>query len=277
MRCVAPIHGAWAGVASRRAHLRLPSPRARSTPSWPRRQPGGRRATRSFARADPDRHGGGGVRAAGSRRRRSGVGRADPRDRGEHQRSRRSSTARGANLIYARRRPGAAGREAARVPAQRRRDQPADRSSRSSGTEARPPRLPHDPPRLPQRGADRRAPPPAGCGNYRRGVRDSPPTCTINARMELLDGRSESTVVDVDRANSIENRLNKAARVPRGDRTRREGWAQFLDGQRRARVAADGDRRRVARRRPGRDHRRASTRCTAPPCCTAGRTPSTAG
>ena len=47
--------------------------------------------------------------------------------------------------------------------------------------------------------------------------------------MEILDGRGESTVVDVDRANSIENRLIKAlqhlaATYPG------EGWAQFLDG-----------------------------------------------
>jgi hypothetical protein len=47
--------------------------------------------------------------------------------------------------------------------------------------------------------------------------------------MEILDGKGESTVVAVDRANSIENRLTKllqhlAATYPG------EGWAQFLDG-----------------------------------------------
>ena len=71
------------------------------------------------------------------------------------------------------------------------------------------------------------APPPAGCGNT---VEASPtfPTCTIDGRMELIDGRNESTVLDVDRANSIENRLNKVlaylvATYPS------EGWAPFLD------------------------------------------------
>jgi hypothetical protein len=69
--------------------------------------------------------------------------------------------------------------------------------------------------------------PPDGCGT---GVEPppSPPNCAINARMEILDGRGESPVVAVDRANSIENRLLKAlqhlaATYPG------EGWAQFLD------------------------------------------------
>ena len=70
--------------------------------------------------------------------------------------------------------------------------------------------------------------PPDGCGTS-VDPPDSPPNCAINARMEILDGRGESTVVNVDRANSIENRLTKvlqhlAATYPG------EGWSQFLDG-----------------------------------------------
>jgi hypothetical protein len=70
--------------------------------------------------------------------------------------------------------------------------------------------------------------PPAGCGT---GVEasEAPVDCAINARMEMIDGLGESTVVDVDRPNSIENRLNKvlaylATTYPA------EGWAQFVDG-----------------------------------------------
>ncbi len=69
--------------------------------------------------------------------------------------------------------------------------------------------------------------PPVGCGN---GVDAStaPPDCAINARMEMLDGRGESTVVNVDRANSIENRLNKV--LQHLDATYPgEDWSQFLD------------------------------------------------
>jgi hypothetical protein len=70
-------------------------------------------------------------------------------------------------------------------------------------------------------------PPPAGCGN---GVEAStaPHNCAIDARMEILNGTEKSTVVNVNRAHSIENRLNKmlvylAAQFPA------EGWAQFID------------------------------------------------
>src|SRR4051794_13790248 len=37
----------------------------------------------------------------------------------------------------------------------------------------------------------------------------SSPNCARDARLEILDGRGESPVVNVDRPNSIENRLNK--------------------------------------------------------------------
>src|SRR3954465_7160951 len=69
--------------------------------------------------------------------------------------------------------------------------------------------------------------PPDGCGTS-VDPPPSPPNCAIDARMEILDGRAESTVVAVDRANSIENRLTKAlqslaATFPA------EGWAKFVD------------------------------------------------
>jgi hypothetical protein len=69
--------------------------------------------------------------------------------------------------------------------------------------------------------------PPVGCGN---GVEAStaPPNCAIDVRMEILNGQEKSTTVNVDRAGSIENRLNKllvylAARFPD------EGWEGFID------------------------------------------------
>jgi hypothetical protein len=69
--------------------------------------------------------------------------------------------------------------------------------------------------------------PPAGCGNSVEPPA-SPPNCAIDARMEMLDGNGESSVVSVSRANSIENRLAKvldylAATYPA------EGWGQFID------------------------------------------------
>jgi hypothetical protein len=70
-------------------------------------------------------------------------------------------------------------------------------------------------------------PPPVGCGN---GVEAStaPPNCAIDVRMEILNGIEKSTTVNVNRAGSIENRLNKllvhlAATYPG------EGWSQFID------------------------------------------------
>jgi hypothetical protein len=71
------------------------------------------------------------------------------------------------------------------------------------------------------------AAPPAGCGNDPDPA-SAPSKCAFNARMELFDGRGESTVVAVDRANSIENRLTKvlqhlAAQYPG------ENWSDFLD------------------------------------------------
>src|SRR4051795_9756525 len=67
---------------------------------------------------------------------------------------------------------------------------------------------------------------PPGCGT----AEEVPPTntCARDARQEILDGRNESPVVNVDRANSIENRLNKLL-VHLKDPYPGEGWAQFLD------------------------------------------------
>jgi hypothetical protein len=68
---------------------------------------------------------------------------------------------------------------------------------------------------------------PPGCGNGAEPA-DAPPNCAIDIRMEILDGGGESTIVDVNRANSIENRLNKllvylVATHPA------DGWAKYLD------------------------------------------------
>src|SRR4051794_9848430 len=69
--------------------------------------------------------------------------------------------------------------------------------------------------------------PPDGCGTS-IDPPESPPNCALNARMEILDGKGESPVVNVDPANSIENRLTKAL-VHLRTAYAGEGWAQFLD------------------------------------------------
>src|SRR3954454_19489315 len=70
--------------------------------------------------------------------------------------------------------------------------------------------------------------PPAGCGNN-VDPPASPPNCAFNARMEIFDGKGESTVVAVDRANSIENRLTKLLQHLAATSPPPEGWSQFLD------------------------------------------------
>ena len=67
-----------------------------------------------------------------------------------------------------------------------------------------------------------------GCGTDEIAS-PSAPTCARDARSEILDGFDSSTVVNVNRANSIENRLNKllvhlAATDPEGN------WEKFIDG-----------------------------------------------
>jgi Thrombospondin type 3 repeat len=66
---------------------------------------------------------------------------------------------------------------------------------------------------------------PPGCGNAEL----QPPnnTCARQARLEILDGGDESSVVNVDRPNSIENRLNKLL-VYLKDTYPEDGWAQFV-------------------------------------------------
>jgi hypothetical protein len=69
----------------------------------------------------------------------------------------------------------------------------------------------------------------AACGNEVDPLPPpAPANCAINARTEMLDGSTVSPVINVDRANSIENRLIKAlqhlvATFPA------EGWSRFLD------------------------------------------------
>ena len=71
----------------------------------------------------------------------------------------------------------------------------------------------------------------SGCGNGELAS-SAPTNCAIDARTEILSGSvlgGASTVVNVDRANSIENRLTKvlqylALTYPA------EGWSKFLDG-----------------------------------------------
>ena len=68
------------------------------------------------------------------------------------------------------------------------------------------------------------------CGNEELPLPTSPPNCAINARMEIHDGRGESTVVNVDRPNSIENRLNKVlAELATNPAYAGEGWEQFRE------------------------------------------------
>src|SRR3954454_24366306 len=67
---------------------------------------------------------------------------------------------------------------------------------------------------------------PPGCGPAETQPAN---TCARDARREILDGKNNpSSVVDVDRANSIENRLNKLL-VYLKDNFADEGWEQFLD------------------------------------------------
>jgi hypothetical protein len=74
--------------------------------------------------------------------------------------------------------------------------------------------------------------PPAlpGCGPLELPT-PSAPDCAIKIRMELLkgdEGDGGSPLVDVDRANSIENRLNKLLQYLAANHAD-DGWAKFLD------------------------------------------------
>jgi hypothetical protein len=69
---------------------------------------------------------------------------------------------------------------------------------------------------------------PPGCGPAVLPTPSSP-NCARNARLEILDGRDESPIVEVDRANSIENRLNKLLVYLAATHPDEEGWSQFVD------------------------------------------------
>ena len=73
------------------------------------------------------------------------------------------------------------------------------------------------------------------------GSAPDPASCYENARLEILDGVDRSSIVDVNAANSIENRLTKllqllAAQYPD------EGWSRFLahDTPKWSRIAVGG-------------------------------------
>ena len=70
----------------------------------------------------------------------------------------------------------------------------------------------------------------AACGNEEAPLPTAPPNCAINARMEILNGADTSPVITVNRANSIENRLNKVLQHLATDpRYAADGWSQFRD------------------------------------------------
>src|SRR3954451_9766216 len=69
---------------------------------------------------------------------------------------------------------------------------------------------------------------PPGCGP---DAAPSPtaPNCARDARAEILDGGGESSVLNVDRPNSIENRLNKLLVYLKTTHPA-DGWQDFVDG-----------------------------------------------
>ena len=72
------------------------------------------------------------------------------------------------------------------------------------------------------------AAPPAGCGPFEE-AKDAPEECAIKIRTEILKGVDRSTLVSVNPANSIENRLDRVLEhlVAVYDD---ENWSQFLGG-----------------------------------------------
>jgi hypothetical protein len=71
------------------------------------------------------------------------------------------------------------------------------------------------------------AAPPLGCGPD-IDPPPNPPDCALNVHKELFDGGGQSPLVNVDRANSIENRLIKVLQHLAATHAD-EGWSQFLD------------------------------------------------
>ncbi len=66
-------------------------------------------------------------------------------------------------------------------------------------------------------------------------------SCLENTRLEILDGIDRTTVVNVDAANSIQNRLSKLLQYL-SDHFPEEGWSRFIahDGPRWSRIAISG-------------------------------------
>jgi hypothetical protein len=69
---------------------------------------------------------------------------------------------------------------------------------------------------------------PPGCGPFEVPT-PMGSTCAQNMREEILDGGIESTLVNIDRPNSIDNRLNKLVTYLATTRPAAEGWSKFVD------------------------------------------------
>jgi hypothetical protein len=85
-----------------------------------------------------------------------------------------------------------------------------------------------------------------------------PNACFENARLEVLDGVDRTPVVNVNRANSIDNRLTKLLRYL-DQQFPEEGWSRFSCA-RRAEVVADRRHGTLPGRWPGGDDRQAAGR-----------------
>jgi hypothetical protein len=68
---------------------------------------------------------------------------------------------------------------------------------------------------------------PPGCGSAEVPT-PAGSTCAQNMREEILDGNSESSLVNIDRANGIENRLDKLVTHLATTRLAAEGWSKFV-------------------------------------------------
>jgi hypothetical protein len=69
---------------------------------------------------------------------------------------------------------------------------------------------------------------PPGCGSFEVPT-PAGSTCAEDMRKEILDGGNESSLVTIDRANSIDNRLNKLVTYLATTRPAAEGWSKFVD------------------------------------------------
>ena len=174
----------------------------------------------------------------------------------------------------ARGRPGPAGREAARVHERRGRDQPARRTGARSAARADASATTRS---FSPTATRRRSGAAAGRVRERASIRRTRRRTARSTRAwRSSTARASRPVVNVDRANSIENRLTKALEhLPTDLRQRGLGAVPRRRG--RAEVVGDRGRRRVARRRAGRPDRDAAPGAPRRGVRRAGRTPSTAG